>query len=161
MLRVTAHIPAANIAATAAKAAPFDSLTLAHDQRRLRRKLLALPGGGEVMLDFPEPVTLDHGDLLALEDGRFVGIRAADEAVYEIKGRDGAHLARLAWHIGNRHLPAQIEKNRILIGRDRIIRDMLLGLGATVTETVDHFSPEHGAYAHDHGHAGGHALLSR
>lgn len=154
MLRVAAHIPAGT-----AKAAPFDTLTLAHDERRLRRKLLALPGGGEVMLDFAEPVTLAHGDLLKLEDGRFVAIRAADEPVYEVRGRDGAHIARLAWHIGNRHLPAQIEKNRILIGRDRIIRDMLLGLGATVTETIDHFSPEHGAYAHDHG--GGHALFGR
>jgi urease accessory protein len=159
MLRVSAHIPAANIAATAPRPVPFDSLTLAHDERRLRRKLLALPRGGEAMVDFPEPVTLNHGDLLELEDGRFVRIEAADEPVYEIRGRDGAHIARLAWHIGNRHLPAQIEKNRILIARDRIIRDMLVGLGATVTETVDHFSPEHGAYAHDHG--GGHALLRR
>ena len=155
MYRVTAHIPAA-----LAKPAPFDTLTLAHDERRLRRKLLTLPRGGEVMLDFSEPVTLGHGDLLELEDGRFVGIRAADEPVYEIRGRDSAHIARLAWHIGNRHLPAQIEKNRILIARDRIIRDMLVGLGATVAETVDHFSPEHGAYAHDHG-SGGHALLNR
>src|SRR3569623_586776 len=123
MFRVTAHLPAAT-----AKGLPFDSITLAPAQRRLR-------------------------------DGRLVGIIAADEAVYEIRGRDAAHIARLAWHIGNRHLPAQIEKSRILIGRDRIIRDMLVGLGAEVIETVAHFSPEHGAYSHDHG--GGHALNAR
>ena len=154
MFRVTAHLPAAT-----AKGLPFDSITLAHDQRRLRRKLLALPKGDEILLDFPEPVTLGHGDRLRLEDGRLVGIIAADEAVYEIRGRDAAHIARLAWHIGNRHLPAQIEKSRILIGRDRIIRDMLVGLGAEVIETVAHFSPEHGAYSHNHG--GGHALSAR
>ena len=155
MLRVTAHLPAAT-----AKGVPFDSLTLAHDERRLRRKLLTLPKGAEILVDFAEPVTLAHGDRLQLDDGRLVGILAADEPVYEIRGRDAAHIARLAWHIGNRHLPAQIEKSRILIRRDRIIRHMLLGLGATVTDTVEHFSPEHGAYSHDHG-SGGHALSAR
>jgi len=154
MFRVVAHLPVAT-----AKGVPFDTLTLAHDERRLRRKLLTLPKGEEILFDFPEPVTLDHGDRLKLEDGRLVGIVAADEPVYEIRGRDAAHIARLAWHIGNRHLPAQIEKQRILIRRDRIIRDMLIGLGATVAETVSHFSPEHGAYGHDHGH--GHALSAR
>lgn len=155
MLRVTALLPAAS-----AKGVPFDNLTLAHDERRLRRKLLALPKGEEILLDFAEPVSLGHGDRLQLEDGRLVGIIAASEPVYDIRGRDAAHIARLAWHIGNRHLPAQIEKGRILIRRDRIIGDMLRGLGATVTETIDHFSPEHGAYSHDHG-AGGHALNLR
>jgi len=153
MFRVIAYLPAAT-----AKGVPFDSLTLSHDQRRLRRKVLTLPKGAEILLDFPEPVTLNHGDRLRLDDNRLVGIIAADEPVYEIRGRDAAHIAKLAWHIGNRHLPAQIEKSRILIGRDRIIGDMLVGLGATVTETVEHFSPEHGAYSHDHG---GHALSAR
>jgi urease accessory protein len=154
MFRVITHLPAA-----VAKGVPFDHLTLAHDERRLRRKLLTLPNGDEILVDFPAPLTLDDGDMLRLDDGRLVGIRAADEDVYEIRGRDAAHIARLAWHIGNRHLPAQIEKSRILIRRDKIIRDMLVGLGATVKETTSHFSPEHGAYSHDHG--GGHALSAR
>jgi urease accessory protein len=148
MFRVVEHLSAA-----VAKGVPFDSLTLAHDERRLRRKLLTLPKGEEILLDFAAPTTLGHGDRLRLEDGRLVGIVAADEPVYEVRGRDAAHVARLAWHIGNRHLPAQIEKNRILIGRDRVARDMLIGLGATITEKTEHFSPEQGAYAHDHGHA--------
>ena len=152
MLRVIAHIPA-----SVAKGVPFDSLTLALDERRVRRNLLKLPKGEEILVDFAEPLSLDHGDRLQLEDGRLVGIVAASEPVFEIRGRDAAHIARLAWHIGNRHLAAQIEKNRILIRRDRIIGEMLKGLGATITETVDHFSPEHGAYSHDHG-SGAHAL---
>ena len=146
MLRVKTHLPAGR-----AKGAAFDSLTLAHDERRLRRKLLTLPAGEEILIDFPQAVTLGDGDVLELEDGRRVAVIAADEEVYEVRGRDAAHIARLAWHIGNRHMPAQIEKGRILIRRDRVIRDMLIGLGATVTERVEHFSPEHGAYQHGHG----------
>jgi urease accessory protein len=155
MLRVTAHFPAAS-----ARGVPFDTLVLTHDLRRLRRKLLTLPKGAEILVDFAEPVTLGHGDRLHLDDGRYVGIAAAEEPVLEIRGKDAAHIARLAWHIGNRHLPAQIEKNRILIGRDRIIAQMLTGLGAELRETVEHFSPEHGAYSHDHG-SPGHALSAR
>lgn len=155
MLRVRTHLPSA-----LAKGAPFDALTLAHDERRLRRKLLTLPKGEEVLLDFPEPLTLADGDMLELEDGRLVAIRAAEEEVYEIRGRDAVHVARLAWHLGNRHLPAQIEKNRILIRRDRVIRDMLIGLGAAVGERIERFSPEHGAYSHDHG-SDAHALRAR
>lgn len=154
MIRVTAHLPAGK-----AKGMPYDTITLAHDQRRLRRKLLTLPKGDEIFLDFPQALSLENGDRLQLEDGRTIEIRAADEAVFEIRGRDAAHLSKLAWHIGNRHLPAQIEKSRILIKRDHVIREMLVGLGATVTDTTDHFSPEHGAY-HSHGDAG-HALLNR
>lgn len=154
MLRVTAHVPAAK-----AKGVPFDTITLAHDERRLRRKLLTLPKAGEIYLDFADTITLDHGDRLVLEDGRLIAIQAANEPVYEIRGRDAAHIAKLAWHLGNRHLPAQIEKSRILIRRDPIIRDMLIGLGASIFETTDHFSPEHGAY-HAHGDQG-HALSAR
>jgi urease accessory protein len=154
MIRVTAHLPAGT-----AKGTPYDSITLAHDERRLRRKLLTLERGDEIFLDFPQVVSLEHGDRLQLEDGRTVEIRAADEPVFEIRGRDAAHLSKLAWHIGNRHLPAQIEKSRILIRRDHVIREMLVGLGATVIDSTDHFSPEPGAY-HSHGDAG-HALLNR
>ena len=154
MLRVTSHLPAAK-----ARGVPFDSITLAHDERRLRRKLLTFPKAGEVYLDFADTITLDDGDRLLLEDGRMVAIVAAREPVYEIRGRDAAHIAKLAWHLGNRHLPAQIEKSRILIRRDHVIRGMLIGLGATVDETTDHFSPEHGAY-HAHGEPG-HALSAK
>ena len=104
---------------------------------------------------------LDHGDRLLLEDSRAVEIRAAEEEVYSIKARSQLHLAELCWHIGNRHLAAQIEPERIVILRDHVIRDMLQGLGAEVSETVEQFRPVRGAYAgHSHGH-GNHAEPDR
>jgi urease accessory protein len=126
---------------------------------RLRRKLLRLTGGDEVLVDFPQTLTLEHGSALELEDGRLVAIVAAAELLYEIRGRDPAHLVRLAWHIGNRHTSAQLEESRILIKRDHVLKTMLVGLGAVVGNVAEPFFAEHGAY-HSHGEAG-HALLVR
>jgi urease accessory protein len=136
-------------------AGPFDTVVLASDERHLRRKVLALSGGDKVMADFPEPVVLDDGDLLVLEDGRCAMVVAAEQELHDIRGRDASHLAELAWHIGNRHLPAQIEADRILVERDHVIRAMLEGLGAIVTDTREGFSPLRGAYSggHSHGHS--------
>jgi urease accessory protein len=143
---------------------PFDLAVLAHDERHLRRKLLTLVHGDEVLVDLPSAVRLESGDWLVLEDGRFVDIQAAEEKLYEVRGRDPVHLMQLCWHIGNRHLPAQILPEweglglRIVIQRDHVIKAMLEGLGATVTEISEPFSPEPGAYSHgDHSHA----LLNR
>lgn len=117
-----------------------------------------------MLVDFPAPVTLDHGGALELENGYLVEIMACEEHLYEVRGRDAAHLAELAWHIGNRHAKAQIENEyqggieRILILRDHVLRDMLVGLGATVTEISEWFFPLDGAYAHSHG-SEDHALL--
>ncbi|WP_369684740.1 hypothetical protein [Devosia ginsengisoli] len=84
---------------------------------------------------------------------------AAPELLYEVRGRDTAHLVRLAWHIGNRHTSAQLEAGRLLIKRDHVLRTMLEGLGAQVSEVREPFYAEHGAY---HSHAEpGHALLAR
>ncbi|HEV7345062.1 MAG TPA: urease accessory protein UreE [Devosia sp.] len=137
----------------------YDTVTLEHSERRLRRKLLRLSGGDEVMLDFPQTLTLAHDSAIELDDGRVAGVVAADELLYEVRGRDTAHLVRLAWHIGNRHTSAQLEDRRILIKRDHVLRTMLEGLGATVGDVVEPFFAEHGAY-HSHGDAG-HALLAR
>jgi urease accessory protein len=94
---------------------------------------------------------LEHGDLLVLEgDAGYVEIVAADEPLLEIKARDRLHQIELGWHLGNRHLAAQIEDDRILIERDHVIKAMLEGLGATVTEVTEPFSPLRGAY-HSHG----------
>ncbi len=132
---------------------PFDVAVLAHDERHLRRRVLILKNGDKVLVDLPEPVALDDGDQLVLDDGRRAGIVAAEEEVYDIRARDRLHLAELCWHIGNRHLAAQIEEERILILRDHVIRDMLTGLGATVTDAVEPFKPVRGAYSgHAHGH---------
>ena len=138
---------------------PYDSVALEHSERRLRRKLLRLRGGDEVMVDFPQTLTLEHGSALELEDGRIAGIIAADELLYEVRARDTAHLVRLAWHIGNRHTSAQLETTRILIKRDHVLRIMLEGLGATVSDVTEPFFAEHGAY-HSHGDHN-HALLAR
>ena len=87
------------------------------------------------------------------------GVIAADELLYEIRARDTAHLVRLAWHIGNRHTSAQLEQSRILIKRDHVLKTMLEGLGATVSNVTEPFNAEHGAY-HSHGDHS-HALLAR
>ena len=128
---------------------PFDIVVMDADERHIRRKRITLQHGGEVFVDFEKPVKLEHGDKLVLDDGRMAQVIAAQEDLMEIRARNIAHLVQLAWHIGNRHLPAQIEAARILIRRDRIIRHMLETLGATVTDVSEAFHPEHGAY---HGH---------
>lgn len=135
--------------------APSGRVTLAHDERHLRRKVLTLESGDKVLVDLPEPVALDDGDLLVLDDGGTVEIAASQEEIYDIRARDAVHLAELAWHIGNRHLAAEISAARIAILRDHVIKAMLEGLGATVTEAVGRFSPLRGAYS-GHGHAHDH-----
>ena len=127
------------------------TVTLSYAERCRRRIQMTDDAGAPFLLNLPRPVRLAQGDGLRLDQGGFLKVAAGVEPLLEAKATDSAHLARLAWHVGNRHAPAQIEKNRILIGRDRVVRDMLLGLGATVAEKIEAFSPEPGAYAHDHG----------
>ncbi|MER9297785.1 urease accessory protein UreE [Mesorhizobium sp. M0621] len=146
-------------AGNAGTTAPSGRAVLAHDERHLRRRAIKLADGSKVLVDLAEPVALNDGDRLVLEDGRHVEIIAAPEEVYDIRARDTVHLAELAWHIGNRHLAASIEAGRILILRDHVIKAMLEGLGATVTDVSEPFKPVRGAYSghggqsHDHGHA--------
>ncbi|RWN25328.1 MAG: urease accessory protein UreE [Mesorhizobium sp.] len=142
---------------------PLGRAILAHDERHLRRRAIELADGSKVLVDLPEPVALNDGDRLVLEDGGHVEIIAAPEEVYDIRARDGVHLAELAWHIGNRHLAASIEAGRILILRDHVIKAMLEGLGATVADVSEPFKPVRGAYSghggqsHDRGHAHAHS----
>jgi urease accessory protein len=161
-LRAVAYRPPSGVSGRIA----FDICVLDHDKRRVRRKLLTLQHGDEVLVDFPQPVTLESGGMLELADDRLVEIVAAEEKLYEIRARDAKHLMQLAWHLGNRHAKAQIERewdgigDRILILRDHVLRDMLIGLGASVTEVSEPFSPIEGAYTHSHG-GEEHALLYR
>ena len=112
----------------ATDAVPFELAVLPHDERRVRRRLIPLVHGDGVLVDFPETLTLDNRDRLRLDDGRLIEIIAAEEYLYDVRGRDDLHVMRLAWHLGNRHLKAQIERLdgtgplRILILRDRVIR---------------------------------------
>ncbi|MDX3976753.1 urease accessory protein UreE [Shinella sp.] len=138
---------------------PIDVVVLSHDQRHVRRKLLHMQHDDVVMLDLKEPVQLSHGDLLLAESGEVIEVIAAEEALYEVTPKDRPHLVELAWHLGNRHLPAEFAEGRILILRDHVIRDMLMGLGASVREVSEPFHPLRGAYHgtghghhhHDHG----------
>lgn len=152
MFRATAIIRADRVI----DAVPAGHAVLERDERHLRRKAILLEGGEKILADFAEPVVLEHGDRLVLDDGREIEIRAASEELYEIHGRDQLHIAELAWHIGNRHLAAQIETDRIFILRDHVIKAMLEGLGATVTEVTAIFSPLRGAYSGRHTHHGHH-----
>lgn len=134
--------------------APADTLTLTHEARHLRRAVLTTDGGLRLLVDLPHAAVLGAGDRLVLEDGRRVEVRAAPEDVLEIRGRDAHHLMRLAWHLGNRHLPTQIEADRLVIRADHVIAHMLEHQGATVTALRAPFVPEGGAYGHGatHGH---------
>ncbi|WP_223427284.1 urease accessory protein UreE [Tateyamaria pelophila] len=128
---------------------------LAHDERHVRRKTIRLSNNEKILIDLTRPTVLNAGDLLTLDDGTAVLVEAASEDLFEVRGRDGIHLTQLAWHIGNRHLPAEIAADHILILRDHVIRGMLEGLGASVADVTDTFSPSRGAYDgqfHSHGH---------
>jgi len=128
-----------------------DSVTLDYAGRILRRKRLVSDSGLSFLVDLPQATALNHGDAFQLGDGRLVRVAAAKEALYAVYG----DLARLAWHVGNRHTPCQIEADRLLIQRDHVLRDMLSGLGARVDEIEAPFTPEGGAYGHGRTHAHG------
>lgn len=125
-------------------------MRLAHDERHVRRRVMEAVDGQKALVDLPDPIMLQQGDRLVLDDGTHIRVEAAEEPLYDIRAKDPVHLAELAWHIGNRHLAAEIRKDRILILQDHVIRTMLENLGATVSETRASFEPVRGAYS---GHA--------
>jgi urease accessory protein len=135
---------------------PADRVTLDYDGRHRRRIVLTGASGSEYLLDLAEATHLKHGDGLVLPAGGVVEVLAQPEPLLEITAHSAAGLVRLAWHIGNRHLAAQVEGDRILIRRDHVIAHMLEHQGAHVREVTAPFDPEGGAYhdhgAHDHAH---------
>ena len=149
--------------------APADSVVLEFDERYRRRFVLTGVGGLAFLLDLPEAAMLRSGDALKLEDGRVVEVVAAPEPLAEIRAPDALALMRVAWHLGNRHLAAELTPKALRIRRDPVIEDMARGLGARVVPVEAPFNPEGGAYvqaeAHAHGaehahhgdHAHGHA----
>jgi urease accessory protein len=112
-------------------------VTLGYESRFLRRKRLETDSGATFLLDLPETVSVNHGDCFVLEDGRLIEVAAAEEPVLVVTG----DLARLAWHIGNRHTPCQIEPGRLVIRADHVMEAMLRQLGATVTAGTEPFTP--------------------
>ena len=127
-----------------------DSVTLAFDDRHRRRIRLHTDGGEEILLDLPKAIAMAHGDGLRVSDGRWLAVRAAPEALLEIRGPTPQALLRMAWHLGNRHLPTDVTAERLRIRPDHVIEAMVIGMGAEVGEVVEPFQPEGGAYD-DHG----------
>jgi len=146
--------------------APADTVVLAFDDRHRRRMAMTGTRGLAFLLDLENAVALRGGDALVLEDGQLIEVVAAPEALLEIRGSDPHHLIRVAWHLGNRHLPTQIMPKALRVRRDHVIEAMVKGLGARVIEIEAPFDPESGAYAggghghahdaHDHQHHSGH-----
>jgi len=134
----------------------IDSVILAPDQRRLQTARLTGVNGTPIGMMLPEPVLLRMGDALELDDGSTVEVVVEPEALTEIRGQDLTHLARLAWHLGDRHVPIQVLANRIRMRRDAALEAMLAALGARLTAIEAPFDPEGGAYAAHAGHGRDH-----
>ncbi len=137
-----------------------DTITLDAQERHRRRVVLTGEGGTKFLLDLPQARALRHGDGLILDDGAVVRVAGRPEPLVEIAAANARELARLAWHIGNRHVDVEIVGDRLRIRRDHVIEDMLRGLGASLSPIEAPFEPEHGAYHsgdhHNHGHGGRH-----
>ena len=133
--------------------AAADTVVLDFDDRHRRRMAMTGTRGLEFLLDLENAVALRGGDALVLEDGRLIEVVAAAEPLLEIRGADPLHLVRVAWHLGNRHLPTQIMPKGLRIRRDHVIEAMVKGLGARIIEIEAPFDPEGGAYAAGHAHA--------
>ncbi len=129
------------------QAKPADTVVLDFEERHRRRTTMTGIHGLEFLLDLPEAIVLRHGDALVLEDGRLVEVVAAPEPLAEIRIGEPRDLARMAWHLGNRHLPVQILANRIRIRRDPVIEEMARKLGGKIALIEGPFEPEGGAYA--------------
>ena len=128
---------------------------LAFDDRHRRRLRLETTAGEPVLLDLPRAVAMAEGAGLRCTDGAWIEVAARPEPVLRITAASPVLMARLAWHLGNRHTPAEIRAGAILIRPDHVLAGMVRDLGAVATETVAPFQPEGGAYPGDHRHAHG------
>ncbi|CAN7739638.1 urease accessory protein UreE [Bosea sp. LjRoot9] len=158
MLRATSVVRKAAVKADKI----VETLTLDHEDRNRRRLALKGDGGLDILLDLDKPTALGDGDAVRLEDGRLVVIKAAAQSLLEIRAENPLRLMRLAWHIGNRHTPAEISGDAIYIENDHVLAEMIRGQGCAMNAVTRPFQPERGAYDHghdhhDHGHEHGHA----
>jgi urease accessory protein len=132
----------------------IDAVVLDASARHRRRLVLTAEHGTRLLLDLPHAIALKDGDGLVLDDGALVRVVGKAEPLYEIAAAGACDLARLAWHLGNRHAEVQVLGDRLRIRRDHVLAAMLERLGAQLTAIEAPFDPETGAYAaHDHGHA--------
>ena len=153
MLRATAIVRKAAVKSDRVA----DTVTLDHEGRHRRRVALKGEGGLDFLLDLDKAAVLNDGDAVKLEDGRLVLVEAAPQSLLEIRAENPLRLMRIAWHIGNRHTPAEIGADAIWIEDDHVLAEMARGQGCTATPVRRPFRPERGAYepdcGHDHGHA--------
>jgi urease accessory protein len=152
MLRATAVIRKAAVKADRVA----DTVTLDHEGRQRRRIALKGDGGLDFLLDLDKATALNDGDAVKLEDERLVQVRAAPQRLLEIRAENPLRLMRVAWHIGNRHTPAEISADALYIEEDHVLAEMVRGQGCTAAPVMRPFQPESGAYAHDCGHDHGH-----
>jgi urease accessory protein len=127
------------------------TLTLDFDTRHRRRIQLMTDQGEDILLDLPKAVAMSDGDGLQLEDARWLKVQAAAESIVEIRHKDPHQLVRLAWHLGNRHLPTEIQDDVLRIRPDHVIEHMLSAFGAELVQVQAPFQPEGGAYS-EHRH---------
>jgi urease accessory protein len=133
----------------------IDCVALDADERHRRRIVLTGEHGTTFLLDLSHATVLRDGDGLVLEDGAIVRVAGKPEQLVEISAASAHELARLAWHIGNRHTDVQLLGERLRIRRDHVLETMLRGLGARLRPVEAPFDPERGAYGHrlrEHGH---------
>ena len=147
-MRAVAVLPAATWNPSAA----VDTVLLDHDHRHRRRIALHTQSGAELLLDLPQAARLRDGDGLALEGGGVVVVRATPEPLIEIDAHSAAALMRIAWHLGNRHVPVQVLDQRLRIRPDHVLAGLVKQLGGSVEEIDAAFEPEEGAYAASHHH---------
>lgn len=132
----------------------IDTVEIDYDDRHRRRIMLRTVAGADLLIDLPQAVHLRDGDGLRTDSG-IVRVRAKAERLLEIHGHDEGEMVRIAWHLGNRHLPVQLLGDRIRIRADHVIAAMIEGLGGHVEAIEAPFDPESGAYAgggHHHHH---------
>lgn len=131
-----------------------DTITLDHHARHRRRIALTSDTGAEFLLDLDRATVLDDGDALVLDDGRLIRVKAAPETLLEITTFNPLRLMRAAWHLGNRHVPTELTENALYVADDKVIEEMLRGIGAATVAVVRPFRPERGAYeaAQEHSH---------
>ncbi|WP_370229941.1 urease accessory protein UreE [Cognatishimia sp.] len=129
------------------------TISLDYEGRFFRRKLLTSTDGEKILVDLPQTTSLNQGDAVELTDGRLMEITAAPEPVLIVTGEN---LARIGWHIGNRHTPCQIEADRLIILDDPVIAHMLDHVGARCVKATLPFTPEGGAYGHGRTHSHDH-----
>ena len=140
------------LAAGTWRGASTDAVLLDYDGRHRRRTLLRCVSGRELLLDLAVAVQLHDGDALQLEDGSYVEVQAAAEPLLELRTAGAGALTRLAWHLGNRHVAAELGADWLRIRPDHVLAELAVRLGASVTAINAPFEPEAGAYA-AHSHA--------